>query len=186
MLEAVVPRSKRRVQGTLYTGVQYPEDSGVLPAVPAIDQTRDGDVIVRDATNAVRYLRVEPIHADAGFAVAADYAYGSADGQLDLLEEPLRSRAAALRKYPDVPAQVVPIGAESAVSRAQWIGLGLPYSRPAPLSEEQTQQLLRASYWHQRDIDNPMRKAEAARVLGYYAAGGYTTVHRRPYHRRRR
>lgn len=172
-------RSKRKVAAVIYGGVLYPELSHLLPEAP---ERADDNVIVRDSAGNPRYLRVAPMDADEATNAAVPIAM--APGGLDLVEQPLRGRAEALRAHPGLPAEVTPVGADAAMSRGRWIGLGLRHSRPGPITPAQTDQLLRAAFWSTSAAATPEQRTEGERVVGYYAAAGYTAVSRRPYRRK--
>lgn len=178
MYRQAVVRSKHKVVDVPYKGVLYPEQG--LRDVPE----RDNDnVVLRDDLGRMWYLRAVPLDADAAVDAAEPYSL-QRSGCVDMLEQPLRDRALALRAFPTLSQTVTTLDGEE-LSRGRWIGHGILHSRPGPLSSDQTEQLLRGAYWSLSSNATDQERAEGARVVGYYEAAGYAVVTRRPYRRRR-
>lgn len=115
------------------------------------------------------------------FKMAYDYAGVAVDTHS--LPKLIREHAILQQRFPNLPEMVESFEGNIKISRLKWLTQGVSVTRPASLSEDQMEQLRRASYWASQ-TENTEHCNVGKTIEDYYYHVGHQMEQRRGYRKK--
>lgn len=169
-------RSKQHAPGIVYGGKLHPTR---VPSVPT-HLLENGKPVVSECNGEGQVMKRFLVHQEVPFSDLFREArcYARSGDDTDLIPQPMRGYAGALRDHEALPDQVVCTNGK-VMTRERWMMQGIVVAKPAIITTEQATQLLAAAYWTRES-----RSHDYTGVLRYYQHSGHTVVLKRPYSHR--